>query len=128
MSSQIDTDIRAHYISWLTENVRIERHDTGWCELTLPFVDRHNDYIGVYIRDEGGELIISDLGETLIDLDYAGWDAESEDGRAQLDAVLSRFGVRQNDKYLEIRGSTDQAPWLIQQLGQAILACEALAS
>lgn len=128
MISRVDADIRTRYLSWIDDMVRVERHATGWCELSLPFVGRHNDLIGVYIREEHDDLIVSDLGETLVEMSHVGWDPNSESNKTQLAGVLERFDVSLNDGRLEVRGSEEALPWLVQRLGQAILAIEGLST
>ena len=57
------------YYKWLMDN-------TSWrqinevMEITTPFLNRHNDFIQIYIQSLGnGSIRFTDLGETIADLE-----------------------------------------------------------
>nr|DAK26643.1 MAG TPA: protein of unknown function DUF1828 [Caudoviricetes sp.] len=50
-----------HFFNWLKNIEEIKLSD-GWYEITTPIPDRHNDGIVVYVKEENGQIIISDDG------------------------------------------------------------------
>lgn len=49
------------FFNWL-ENIEEIKLSNGWYEITTPISDRHNDGIIVYVKEENGQIIISDDG------------------------------------------------------------------
>ena len=44
----------------------------GVCEITTPFVDRHNDSLQIYLFQENGNYVLTDDGYTLSNLEMSG--------------------------------------------------------
>ncbi len=42
------------YRLWLKDRTAIKSVHTDWVEITTPFLDRHNDYIQIYVKGSGG--------------------------------------------------------------------------
>ena len=59
------------YVDWLRQGLSVEEVG-GACELTTPFLDRHNDHLQVYATRHNGNIILSDDGYILSDLGRAG--------------------------------------------------------
>lgn len=49
------------YVAWLREGLAVEPVDEG-CELTTPFLDRHNDHLQIYATRNNGAYRLSDDG------------------------------------------------------------------
>ena len=49
------------YIEWLRKGLSVESLEKA-CELTTPFLDRHNDHIQIYAVKRDGKIILSDDG------------------------------------------------------------------
>ena len=64
------------------------------CELTTPFLDRHNDHIQVYAERHGDDIVLSDDGYVLADLRTSGLELTTAKRKAVLDSTLNGFGVR----------------------------------
>ena len=47
------------YVDWLRQGISVEEVGTA-CELTTPFLDRHNDHLQVYATRRNGNIILSD--------------------------------------------------------------------
>ncbi len=56
---------RDDYFVWLRENSSVREEDNGWFELVTPYLDRYNDNVVVYAKQEKGVITINDGGETL---------------------------------------------------------------
>ncbi len=80
------------YIEWLKSNITIS-HIGSVCEMTLPFLDRHNDYLQIYIHYEDGKFTFSDDRYIINDLRMSGFEI-SEKRQEILDIILNGFDVK----------------------------------
>lgn len=62
-------------------------------EITTPFLDTHNDYFQLYVRQEGDTIFFSDDGQTLSSLTMSGFQLTSN-RKKQLQSILSQYGVK----------------------------------
>lgn len=84
------------YVSWLKVGLSAECLDDA-CELTTPFLDRHNDHFQVYAERRGDDIILSDDGYVLADLRTSGLELTTAKRKAVLEATLAGFGVKLED-------------------------------
>jgi hypothetical protein len=56
------------YIKWLRDKNSI-RPINGWIEIKSPFLDRHNDYLQIYTKQENNRYTLTDDGYTIEDLE-----------------------------------------------------------
>ena len=54
-------DLVDAYVEWLKQKINAKNID-GVCEITTPFLDRHNDHLQIYIKKAGDALILTDDG------------------------------------------------------------------
>lgn len=89
-------DYKANYLTWLKENMLSKKIDESTVELTMPFLDRHNDYTQIYIIQESEDRYsITDFGYTINDLEISGIDILSSQKRKKIfEMVLNRLGIR----------------------------------
>lgn len=67
---------------------------TDWYALSTPFIGMFNDHIEIYVKNQGGNILLSDDGETLENLSLVGVDFNrSEKRRAILNAILNTNGI-----------------------------------
>lgn len=111
------------YITWLRERISITKIDDKWCEITTPFLDRHNDHLQIYVKALDNErLLLSDDGYTIADLKMSGCDIERPRRRMFLDMVLNGFGVRVENDRLEVEARLKESAQKKHNLLQAMLA------
>jgi len=60
-------DLIRNYYDWLKAKTAW-REINGWVEITTPYLDRHNDYIQIYLRRQGNEWVLTDDGYKIADL------------------------------------------------------------
>jgi len=85
------------YYSWLKDKTSLK--DFGeWTEITTPFLDRHNDYIQIYLKKEGDDYILSDDGYTINDLINSGCSLDSPKRRQLIDLTLNGFAIKKDEK------------------------------
>ena len=91
MKAQADIDFAKLYLGWLEENIEQFQINQSTFRLTLPFLDRNNDYVELYIvHKDDGTFYITDDGATLNDLDFNGFDFKSSEKRKNiLNSIIS---------------------------------------
>lgn len=109
------------YVAWLREGVSAESLK-GTCELTTPFLDRHNDHLQVYAVKRDGKIVLSDDGYILADLRASGLELTTPKRKTVLEAVLNGFGVREDGRQLVVEASPRNVGQRLHSLVQAMLA------
>ncbi len=109
------------YIDWLRSGLSVQ--DVGAvCELTTPFLDRHNDHLQVYATRRNGTIILSDDGYVLSDLRTSGLEVDTPKRKMVLDSVLNGLGVRAESNQLIVEASPSNVAQRLHSLVQAMLA------
>ncbi len=86
----------AEYVEWLEQRFKAVEAEEGVCEITTPFLDRHNDRIVIYVQPIGGGLRLTDDSYMLEDLAMSGVEL-TQKRREILRTVLNGFGVQMTD-------------------------------
>lgn len=83
------------YLNWLKENIEQAKINNNTFRLTLPFLNKDNDFTEIYIiRNADDSFLITDDGATLNDLKLSGFDPFSSNRRKDiLDSILIAHGV-----------------------------------
>ena len=108
------------YLNWLRERIATEDVD-GVCEITTPFLDRHNDRLQIYVERRGEGLRLTDDGYIIGDLESCGCLLDTPHRREILQATLSGFGVREEDGELVVDASERDFARKKHSLVQAML-------
>ena len=93
-----------------------------WEVITTHVLDRHNDYIQIYARQQDGGWLLSDGGDTLADAAQSGCEVDTPRFQARLADALAALGVRQVRDAREIEASADTLGAQKRCLLQAIVA------
>jgi hypothetical protein len=109
------------YLAWLKDKTSL-RQVKDWIEITTPYLDRHNDYMQIYIKRENGDFIITDDGYTIEDLRLSGCELESKKRKDLLNLTLNGFGVKIINDELVVHASPDTFALRKHNLVQAMLA------
>jgi hypothetical protein len=109
------------YVAWLRRGLSIEEVGEA-CELTTPFLDRHNDHLQVYAIRKNGSITLSDDGYILSDLRTSGLDVDTPKRKAVLDSILNGLGVKTQDQQLVVEASATNLGQRLHSLVQAMLA------
>ena len=109
------------YLQWLNESISLRQIDE-WVEITTPFLDRHNDYLQIYIRNDNGGYILTDDGYILEDLKMSGCKIDTEKRLALLSTTLKGFGVQNDRGILTIKTTEKSFPQKKHNILQAMLA------
>ena len=113
------------YLDWLREHSEV-RTVGEWEEITVPFLDRHNDYLQVYVKRHDGDVLFTDDGYTVIDLEQSGCSLTSPKRRGLLDLTLNGFGVKLDNDSLVVKATAGDAARKMHNLVQAMLAVDDL--
>jgi len=109
------------YLKWLRSQITVSELD-GACEITTPFLDRHNDYLQIYVLQDGDEYILTDDGYILSDLRMSGVDLNTEKRQRVLTTMLHGFGVENVNGRLQVKASSKSLAQKKHALLQAMLA------
>jgi hypothetical protein len=109
------------YVEWLRQGFSVERVGET-CELTTPFLDRHNDHLQIYALKQNGIIKLSDNGYILSDLRTAGLELMTPRRKSVLDSALRGFGVHLEGNQLIIEASSRNLGQRLHSLVQAMLA------
>jgi hypothetical protein len=109
------------YLEWLRQNISIIKIDDV-CEITTPFLDRHNDHLQIYVQEENGHYLLSDDGYILADLQMSGVEFNTEKRKDILNTMLAGFGITQKNSELQIGAQRHNLAQRKHNLIQAMLA------
>jgi hypothetical protein len=109
------------YLDWLRKGLSVE-HLGQSCELTTPFLDRHNDHLQIYASTENGKIILSDDGYILADLRTSGLEMVTPKRKAVLQSILNGFGVKTDGKRLFVETSSRNLAQKMHSLIQAMIS------
>ena len=102
------------YHSWLKDNTFLREISREWVEVTTPYIDRHNDFIQIYISRVNGELQLTDDANTISDLLVSGCDLSTPKRSQLLDVTLNGFGVHRDGDSLTIKANASNFAWWFQ--------------
>lgn len=110
------------YIKWLSERITVKSTE-GLCEITTPFLDRHNDHLQIFVRRmNDSSLVLTDDGYTIKDLELSGCELNTEKRINMLSSVLNGFGITLENKELTVKANSSNFPQKKHNLLQAIMA------
>lgn len=109
------------YTCWLKEKTQVRQVD-GWVEITTSYLDRHNDYLQIFVRRQNSGYTLTDAGYILQDLELSGCKLDTAKRKALLMMTLRGFGVKLNRGMLEVHTSAANFAASKHNLIQAMLA------
>ncbi len=110
------------YRAWLKDKTTLREVNGSWVEITTPYLDRHNDALQIYARQENGGYVLTDDSYTIHDLESSGCNLNTEKRRDLLKMTLNGFGVKLNSEALEVHATAENFPVHKHNLLQAMLA------
>ncbi|MBM3303442.1 MAG: DUF1828 domain-containing protein, partial [Deltaproteobacteria bacterium] len=108
------------YLAWLKDKTAL-RQVKDWIEITTPYLDRHNDYLQIYVKRQNSGFLLTDDGYTIEDLKRSGCELESRKRRDLLTLTLNGFGVKLDGDSLVVQASRDNFALRKHNLVQAML-------
>ena len=110
------------YHRWLRAKTALREINDHWVEITTPYLDRHNDYVQIYVKQNEDGFILTDDGYTIDDLEQSGCKLESPRRQDLLRMTLNGFGIRIDGKSLHVNAAPAAFALKKHNLVQAILA------
>lgn len=110
------------YVAWLRDKSRLRAVGAEWVEITTPYLDRHNDYLQIYVKRQGATYLLTDDGYVLEDLAQSGCTLDSPKRQALLQMTLAGFGVHNRGGRLEVQAAAETFALRKHNLVQAMLA------
>lgn len=126
-SSALALDLQAQfdsYFKWLKDKTCIQSLDNGYIEITTPHLDRHNDCIQFYVKQQdNGSLMFTDGAYILDDLENSGVSFNTPKRQKILTEIANGFGVQiSKDNQIEMIATKDNFPVKKNNFIQAMLA------
>ena len=109
------------YHDWLKDKTVWHQIDK-WVEITTPYLDRHNDYVQIYVKKTDGEILLTDDGYIIDDLKQSGCVLDSHKRQEFLQMTLNGFGVKKDGDALQVHASAESFASRKHNLVQAMLA------
>lgn len=110
------------YVAWLRDKTTLRQAPGNWVEITTPYLDRHNDYLQIYVRKNNGGFVLTDDGYIIEDLKHSGCKLDSPKRQDLLRMTLAGFGIQANEGRLEVSASGENFSLRKHNLVQAMLA------
>ena len=115
------SDMIAGYQTWLRDKtVLTELRD--WTKVTTPYLDRHNDYLEIYIRRKDDAFELTDDGQTLQDLEMSGCKLDTPHRQSLLNLTLRGFGIQRDRNSLSVKATKENFSVKKHNLIQTMLA------
>lgn len=111
------------YYDWLKDKTILKQLQDDYLEITTPYIDRHNDYIQIYLKKDNEGFVLTDDSYTIRDLEQDGCSLASEKRQQILSLALNGFGVQKDENNaLLVKASLENFALKKHSLIQAILA------
>ncbi len=120
MIQDIQNLLDAYHV-WLKDKTVLHQIDQ-WVEITTPYLDRHNDYVQIYVKKTNGGFLLTDDGYIIDDLKQSGCKLDSHKNQELLHMTLNGFGVKKDGKELQVHASAKNFASRKHNLVQAMLA------
>lgn len=124
MTNEIPTDFVDIYIKWVKENIDQFQINSNTYRISMPFLDRNNDYVEFYIiRTDSNKYILTDEAATINDLFMCGFDIQKNSKRERiLKSIVESFGVNISDDYkLTVDSTLADIPQRKHMLAQCMM-------
>ncbi len=110
------------YAVWLRDKTALRQITPEWVEITTPYLDRHNDYLQIYARQQNGHFVLTDDGYIIEDLLQSGCKLDTSKRQTLLKMTLAGFGVQLNADQLQVQTNAENFSRRKHDLIQAMLA------
>ena len=120
MIQDIQKQLNAYH-AWLKEKTVLNQINQ-WVEITTPYLDRHNDYVQIYVKKINEGFLLTDDGYIMDDLKQSGCTLDSHKRQDLLKMTLNGFGVKKDGNALQVHASADNFALRKHNLVQAMLA------
>lgn len=125
MTSEIEKLLSDYHV-WLKEKTSIKPIN-DWFENSTPYIDRHNDFLQIYVKQEAeNRFVLTDDGYVINDLAMSGCVLDTPKRKELLETTLNGLGVNKNGSQLFVQSTVEEFPLKKHSLIQAMLAIDDL--
>lgn len=110
-----------NYQKWLRDKTKL-RELKEWIEITTPYLDRHNDYLQIYVKKTSNGYILTDDGYIVEDLRNSGCDIDTKKRVDLLNLILNGFGIKKEGDALVVNANNENFALQKHNLIQAMLS------
>lgn len=105
-------DSISKYYKWLKEKtVAKQDEQSGWVAVSTPFLGLFNDPIEIYMKMEGDNILLSDDGATLSNLELSGASVTRSPKRKEwMEFILLNYGVNIENGELFVKANSQDFP------------------
>ena len=121
------SSLMEQYFQWLKDKTVLTQIDKNCVQVTMPFLDRHNDCLQFYIRKDADGFLLSDDDYVIQDFVSSGCSLDNEKEKL-LQITLANFGVQLDGQTLVLKASADNFAIKKHNLLQAMLVLSNLLS
>ena len=116
-----------NYTKWLKQEIRFAQFDEYY-ELTVPYLDRFNDYLQIYVKQNSdGRIFITDDGYIISNLMSSGMKLRTGPGkRRQIERIIRNHGLLNENDSICVYAKPDEFPQKKHSMIQAMLAVDDL--
>lgn len=109
------------YVQYLHAKFDIEKITTNSYEIVTPFLDRRNDKICIYALLNDDDILLTDDGYTLSDLEISGIDIDTKKRSEEIKKILLGYGIKRDGRELSVNSRVDNYAQKQHNLIQALL-------
>lgn len=115
------------YSKWVAANMSaVQQGDS--VKIITPMLNRNNDCMSIVVGDSPtGGYTLTDLGETISDLEFSGFSFNSEKKKEKLNSVIAGFGIsKTDDGELYVKAGDSDLPAKMNMMMQAMASVDDL--
>lgn len=114
------------YATWLKEEITCEKVGEYY-EITTPYLDNANDYLQIYVKQEGNDIYFSDDGQIIRGLKMNGFQF-TPTRRTHLQRILTQYGIKLDGDELNTKAPIESFAQKKHMLIQAMLRIDDMCS
>ena len=86
-----------NYSQWIAGNLTAVQQGSA-VRIVTPMLDKNNDFMSIVLDESPGHgIIISDMGETVLELELSGMQIDTDARKSRLESILAGYGVQKTD-------------------------------
>lgn len=111
------------YSNWLMSHIKTRSIDSNWGAIEVPFFDRHNDALQIYVRQTNDGFDLTDDGYIIQDLQDSGCDIHTEHRMQLLQETVNGYSIAvQSDDALFVHTTAERFRQRMHDLILSMLA------
>ncbi|WNY23736.1 hypothetical protein MmiHf6_10510 [Methanimicrococcus hongohii] len=113
-------------MKWLHEKTLFEEISDGCIEITVPFLNHHNDCLQLFVKKEDGQFLLTDGGFTIGDLADSGCSIDTDKRKSLLNNMLAGLGIQLNEDQIFAYATSENYSVIYNNFIQALISADDL--